>query len=143
MAAGAIIGGKWGRIMSYHNDLVLLSSFAVFAYRDLWPFATYTENPADGSEGSILWVKIAILALISVGVFLFIPRQYVPVDPKVGYQCSSQERITDSVLEPCGDPKSRANCFHIFKTGLFIYGPYRIRGLSSSSSFPYPNTSIG
>ncbi|KAI8986290.1 P-loop containing nucleoside triphosphate hydrolase protein [Trametes punicea] len=69
-------------LASGHNTLVLLVAWGVYFYRDLWPLATFTLSPLDAIEGSLLWVKIALLTLAAVIVPLFCPRQYVPVDPK-------------------------------------------------------------
>ena len=79
----ALISRTWSSAATRSNIVTLLSAFFVYAYRDLWPLATYTQNPADEAEGSVLWAKIAILAVIAVVIPLFIPRRYVPVDSKV------------------------------------------------------------
>lgn len=65
---------------------ILLLVFGIYAYRDVWPLATYTLRPQDENEGPVLlYVKISILAVVSVCIPLFIPRQYTPVDPRVRY----------------------------------------------------------
>ena len=69
--------------MTRHNNFVLIIALAVYVYRDIWPLATYTENPVDESEGSLLWIKLAVLFITAVIIPLVVPRQYVPVDPKV------------------------------------------------------------
>ena len=69
--------------MTRHNNSVLFISLVVYAYRDIWPLATYTENPVDGSEGALLWTKLVVLFTTAVIIPLLVPRQYVPVDPKV------------------------------------------------------------
>ncbi|KAF8803419.1 multidrug resistance-associated ABC transporter [Phlegmacium glaucopus] len=66
------------------NIIILLSAFTVYAYRDLWPLATYTQTPADGDgEGSniVIWLKIVTLAFTAVVIPLFIPRRYIPINP--------------------------------------------------------------
>ena len=68
----------------------MLVLFGVYVYRDLWPWATVSLDPRDASEGWILFAKLAVLFSTAVGVPLFIPRQYVPVDPKVGYYSLAQ-----------------------------------------------------
>ncbi|KAF8157940.1 multidrug resistance-associated ABC transporter [Crassisporium funariophilum] len=72
----------WSKSTTRYNIIVLLSAFGVYVYRDLWPLATFTEQPMDLSEGNVLWIKLAILTVTSVIIPLFIPRPYVPVDPK-------------------------------------------------------------
>lgn len=66
-----------------HNNLLLLLTFGVYAYRDIWPLATYFLEPVDGAEGKYLWAKISILAVTSIVIPLCIPSAYVPVDPDV------------------------------------------------------------
>jgi ABC-type multidrug transport system fused ATPase/permease subunit len=56
--------------------------FGVYLYRDIWPLAITTKEPKDLQEGYMLWVKFSITVLTAVIIPLFIPRQYVPVDPK-------------------------------------------------------------
>ena len=69
--------------MSCHNCFVLLVAFVVYVYRDIWPLATYTEKPVDVSEDTLLWTKVIVLFGTAVVIPLLVPRQYVPVDPKV------------------------------------------------------------
>ena len=69
--------------MTRHNNSVLFIALVVYVYRDIWPLATYTENPVDGSEGALLWTKLVVLFTTAVIIPLVVPRQYVPVDPKV------------------------------------------------------------
>ncbi|KAF8965967.1 ABC transporter type 1, transmembrane domain-containing protein [Flammula alnicola] len=78
----SVVSKTWSASTTRHNIIVLLSTFAVYAYRDLWPLGTYTKQPADIAEGNILFVKIGVLAFTAVVIPLFIPRRYVPVDPK-------------------------------------------------------------
>ena len=69
--------------MTRHNNFVLFIALVVYVYRDIWPLATYTLNPVDGSEGALLWTKLVVLFTTAVIIPLVVPRQYVPVDPKV------------------------------------------------------------
>jgi len=46
--------------------------------------ATFTQHPEDlPREGNLIWVKMLILGMITVFIPMFIPRRYVPIDPKV------------------------------------------------------------
>ncbi|KAI0052512.1 hypothetical protein FA95DRAFT_1675194 [Auriscalpium vulgare] len=65
-----------------HLTVVLLSAFAVYTYRDLWPLATFTLSPLDKREGPLLWARIAVLGIASIVIPLTIPRKYIPHDPK-------------------------------------------------------------
>jgi hypothetical protein len=67
----------------YHLNFVMLVTFAVYSFRDIWPLMTYTLSPADAVEGPLLWAKIAVITFAAVFVPLCIPRKYVPVDPRV------------------------------------------------------------
>ncbi|PCH33304.1 hypothetical protein WOLCODRAFT_135046 [Wolfiporia cocos MD-104 SS10] len=64
-----------------HLALVLLVAWGVYVYRDIWPLATFTLQPADAAERSLLWAKLAVLTCAAVVVPLFVPRQYTPADP--------------------------------------------------------------
>jgi hypothetical protein len=63
----------------------LFITFSVYAYRDIWPLLTFKLVPADGREGTLLWIKIGLVAVAGV-IPLVSPRQYVPLDPQV--RCS-------------------------------------------------------
>ncbi|KAF9458727.1 P-loop containing nucleoside triphosphate hydrolase protein [Collybia nuda] len=73
---------RWSNVAAKHLNVLLLVTFAVYFYRDIFPLMTYNRVPMDISQGWTLWVKIALLTLISVVIPLLIPRQYIPVDPK-------------------------------------------------------------
>ncbi|KAJ7460660.1 hypothetical protein FB451DRAFT_1353280 [Mycena latifolia] len=64
-----------------HVNCVLFVTFCVYLYRDVFPLATFTWVPEDRGEGSVLWVKIALLFVTAVVVPLLSPRQYIPIDP--------------------------------------------------------------
>ncbi|KAF9054811.1 multidrug resistance-associated ABC transporter [Panaeolus papilionaceus] len=68
-------------IASKSTSLILLATWTMYAYRDLYPLATYGLHPAEGG-GRRLWVNIGVLTIIAVIIPLCIPRRYVPVDPK-------------------------------------------------------------
>lgn len=67
----------------FHLNAVLFTSVGVYAYRDLWPLATFTKSPQDISNGWYLWAKIVVLAFVGLVIPLVMPTQYVPVNPKV------------------------------------------------------------
>ncbi|KAI0066574.1 P-loop containing nucleoside triphosphate hydrolase protein [Artomyces pyxidatus] len=87
-----------------HVNVLLLSSFGVYAYRDLWPLATSVLSPVDQPEGVVLWVKIVLLAFASVVIPLTVPRQYIPYN------------IKEPALEP--NPEQTAS---ILSLALFTY----------------------
>ncbi|KAJ7141418.1 hypothetical protein C8R44DRAFT_763397 [Mycena epipterygia] len=73
---------KWAKVAVKHLNTVLLCTFGVYVYRDVFPLATFELTPMDLSEGRILWVKVITLFVVSGIIPLVIPRQYIPVDPK-------------------------------------------------------------
>ncbi|TCD66627.1 hypothetical protein EIP91_001094 [Steccherinum ochraceum] len=65
-----------------HLIFVLFGAFATMGYRNLWPLATFTLSPIDLDGTALLWAEIGVLAFATVLVPLFVPRQYIPYDPK-------------------------------------------------------------
>ncbi|KAJ6574692.1 hypothetical protein B0H19DRAFT_1371649 [Mycena capillaripes] len=72
---------RWSQVAVKHLNTVLVGTFFIYVYRDLFPLITYHRVPLDISEGWILWAKIISLFVGAALVPLFIPRQYIPVDP--------------------------------------------------------------
>ncbi|KAI5991472.1 hypothetical protein EDD15DRAFT_2275310 [Pisolithus albus] len=73
---------RHSRTASTHLAVVLLALFSVYAYRDLYPLLTFTEEPQDLHEGRLLWAKLVILTTISIILPVMCPTQYIPVDPE-------------------------------------------------------------
>ncbi|KAI0322566.1 hypothetical protein OF83DRAFT_1161116 [Amylostereum chailletii] len=69
------------RIANAHLSIILFINLAVYAYRDLWPLATFHLVSKDLYDRWI-WEKIAILFLTAVVLPLSTPREYVPFDSK-------------------------------------------------------------
>lgn len=82
LAFVALLSKQISHLCTRYNTITLLSVFAVYAYRDLYPLATYTKQPADKEEGQILYTKLVLLCLTAVVLPLFTPRIYIPVDAK-------------------------------------------------------------
>lgn len=74
---------RWSKVVTRHLNLLLVVTFGVYFYRNLFPLATYNRLPFDRAEGWIIWTKIAALIITGLAIPLVIPRQYVPIDPKV------------------------------------------------------------
>lgn len=70
------------RVFSFHLSMVLLSVFAVYAYRDIWPLLTFTLRPLDEAEGRVLWVKVALAGLAGILAPVLEPYPYTPYDRK-------------------------------------------------------------
>ncbi|KAJ3558885.1 hypothetical protein NM688_g664 [Phlebia brevispora] len=67
-------------VYSSHLTAVTFTVCALYYYRDIWPLMTFTLRPLDEAEGSILYIKIALLAFISIVEPLFESFIYIPVD---------------------------------------------------------------
>lgn len=78
----------WGKLANSHLVAVLFATFGVFAYRDLWPLATYTKSIPDAAEGWLMWAKLSTLFTVAVCIPLVIPRTYTPLDPSVSHDVS-------------------------------------------------------
>ena len=74
---------KWSVAATRYSITLLLATFAVYFKRDLRPLVFVNGRVQDASEGVVLWVKIATLFVTAIVIPLFIPRKYIPVDPKV------------------------------------------------------------
>ncbi|KZT67587.1 P-loop containing nucleoside triphosphate hydrolase protein [Daedalea quercina L-15889] len=77
-----VVNKGTAKLATRHLALVLAFTWAVFVYRDIWPLATFTLQPADSAEGGLLWAKFSVLTIAGVAVPLIVPRQYTPADPK-------------------------------------------------------------
>ncbi|KAF9029722.1 hypothetical protein BDZ89DRAFT_1065204 [Hymenopellis radicata] len=72
---------RWSRILTRHYNFILLVTFGVYFYRDVYPVMTYTHSPQDSAQAAILWAKIALVTLLGAAIPLGIPRPYIPLDP--------------------------------------------------------------
>ncbi|KAJ6594300.1 hypothetical protein B0H19DRAFT_1094896 [Mycena capillaripes] len=98
---------KWSQIAIRHLSVLLLCTFGVYFYRDVFPLATFPLVPMDLSEGPLLWAKIVILFIVSSVIPVAIPRQYKPVDPKNPMPTPNPEQtasILSSVMYSFLDP---------------------------------------
>ncbi|KAF8898485.1 hypothetical protein BD779DRAFT_1607278 [Infundibulicybe gibba] len=73
---------RWSKVAARHLNTLLIITFGVYCYRDLFPLATFTRSPLDLKEGWIIWAKILVLTATAVIIPLVVPREYVPVDPR-------------------------------------------------------------
>ncbi|EIM80350.1 P-loop containing nucleoside triphosphate hydrolase protein [Stereum hirsutum FP-91666 SS1] len=62
-----------------HARFILAIAWGVLFVRDIVPFLTYTESPAE--HGSLVWAIFCVLTFTGVLLPLFTPRKYVPFDP--------------------------------------------------------------
>ena len=147
MAIISVTVKEWSVSTTRHNTLVLLSVFGIYIYRDIWPLATFTKEPKDLQEGYILWIKFGITTFTAVIIPLFIPRQYVPVDPKVHhiFQSIIPALIIFEHIGSNARTKSRTDMLALCLSILYISRPsnnawlprstFTIRSTSSSFGF--------
>ncbi|KAH9166801.1 hypothetical protein EDB89DRAFT_2245991 [Lactarius sanguifluus] len=79
-------------VASFHLSSLLLATFSVYAYRNIWPLLTFTLSPVDAWEGPLLWVRICLLAFAAIVIPLLVPYQYIPIDPKDPQQVINPEQ---------------------------------------------------
>jgi hypothetical protein len=82
LGAFALIPNTWSQTVIRHINFVLFAAFATYIYRDVWPLATFTEQPLD-VIGPLVYAKLTFLTLTAVIIPLCVPRRYIPVDPEV------------------------------------------------------------
>lgn len=145
LAIATMTAKPWlSRLISRHLALVLFLSWAVYVYRDIWPLATFTLAPVDAAEGGILWVKIALLTVAAVVVPLCMPRQYIPLNPKVRHgDAQSQPSFCLSALIGSNTTNSRADGFDTVIGPLYLARRGCLRGLSHASSLLRSASSLG
>ncbi|KAE9407351.1 P-loop containing nucleoside triphosphate hydrolase protein [Gymnopus androsaceus JB14] len=80
-------------ILMRHLNIVLLVTWIVYGYYDLFPLATFAQTPSHLCQGWVLWTKIGILTVTCVVVPLGIPREYIPIDPKNPMPVPNPEQI--------------------------------------------------
>lgn len=118
-------------LFARHLAAVLLFTWAVYAYRDLWPLATFNLQPAD-PQGPLLWAKVAVLTLAAIVVPMIAPREYIPVDPKVSLprDPSHAELTTSSFgVEPCTRTEPGADCVDFVLLQLIVLGSTHLEGV--------------
>ncbi|KAI0085670.1 multidrug resistance-associated ABC transporter [Irpex rosettiformis] len=106
------------KVYNWHLTLLLLISWFIFAYRNIWPLATYELLPKDLAEGPLMWITGAVLTLNAAIIPLISPRIYVPrklqaVDEKPNPEqtASLLSRLTFDYMNPM--------VFHAYRSEKF------------------------
>ncbi|KAJ7069529.1 hypothetical protein C8F01DRAFT_1245729 [Mycena amicta] len=110
-----------------HANAVLFAAFALYAYRDIIPLATFTRTPLD--HGPKMAAKIVLVSFTGVVVPLFTPRLYIPVDPE-----NPQTEI---------NPEQTASIFSFalyFFLDRIIFSAYRESQLPEDGLYPLCDT---
>ena len=92
-----------GRAYS-HVSWILVLVWGTYMYRDVYPLATLNKAPIDTAEGPIFYAKFALLTIAAVLVPIFVPRKYVPANPKVRPRFRLLAHVSDSVLQEVLEP---------------------------------------
>lgn len=113
-----------------HLVWLLFVSWATYAYRDLYPFATFTLIPLDISEGWFIWAKIGVLSFAGLVIPLGVPTHYVPFNLKVRKRSAEIWLRLEQLLPGSRfRAKSRANCLLVLLVILFLFGSSDHQGL--------------
>nr|GAT43190.1 ATP-binding cassette transporter [Mycena chlorophos] len=110
-----------------HANAVLLTAFAVYAYRDIIPLATFTLQPLD--HGTKFAAKLSLLTFTSIVVPLLTPRLYIPIDPE-----NPQKEINPEQTAPLG-----SFILYSFLDNI-IWNAYRQSGLQEEQLYPMCDT---
>ncbi|KAH9041238.1 P-loop containing nucleoside triphosphate hydrolase protein [Lactarius pseudohatsudake] len=100
-------------VTSFHLSSLLLGTFSVYAYRNIWPLLTFTLSPVDAWEGALLWVRIGLLAFAAIVIPLLVinPEQtasllcmmlYTFLDPIV-FLAYRVPHLSHDMLPPLAD----------------------------------------
>jgi hypothetical protein len=114
-----------------HLNILLVATLFVYAYRDFFPLITYRRIPLDLAEGWVLWAKSSTLFVAAVIVPLFIPRQYIAVDPKNPMPTPSPEQ-TASII---------STLFYFFLDPI-VFLAYRVPHLPRGQLLAHQSTTI-
>lgn len=76
-------GKSSSRTEPFQTTLTFIAILACYGYRDVWPLLTFTLHPKDGSEGWILWAKVALATIVGIIVPLLEPYPYISSDKTV------------------------------------------------------------
>jgi hypothetical protein len=127
-------GEPYASVASFHLSSILLITFSVYAYRDIWPLLTFTLSPADGREGSLLWAKVSLLAVAGVVIPLVtVPRRMshsIPRPVRLPFLFIS--RLTLSAGSSDGY-KSRADSVLFVYDAVYIPRSHSLQGISCST----------
>ncbi|CAG8751921.1 15164_t:CDS:2, partial [Acaulospora colombiana] len=109
-----------------HLVTLLLATWGVYIYRDLWPLATYTLHPIDPKHWTT-WTAIGLLTVVGIFVPFLMPHEYVPVEPENPYKEVNPEQTASCA----------ANTEHLDYEKLPPLADYDAAAFLTKKSFPY------
>ena len=115
-----MFSNRRSREIDFHLTIILLVTWVTFAYRDLWPLATYNLTPLDIQEGWLMWFKVVVLSLAAIIIPLLVPRKYTPFDPKVSTHTNLRSHYKPVFQHPMPvtNPEQTAS---ILSMGLYFF----------------------
>ncbi|PVG02126.1 hypothetical protein CPB86DRAFT_772767 [Serendipita vermifera] len=124
-----------------HLVTLLLATWGIYIYRDLWPLATYTLHPIDPNHWTT-WTAIGLLTVVGIFVPFLMPHEYVPAEPENPYKDVNPEQTASwftffcfSFLDPI--VYSAANTEHLDYEKLPPLADYDAAAFLTKKSFPY------
>ena len=87
-----------------HASWILALVWGVYVYRDVYPLATLDPTPVDAAEGPFLYANFMLLTIAAVFVPIFIPRKYVPLNPKVSSSLRTRLDASNTLLQEVHEP---------------------------------------
>ncbi|KAF7314597.1 ATP-binding cassette transporter [Mycena kentingensis (nom. inval.)] len=114
-----------------HANFVLFAAFALYAYRDIVPLATFTRDPLD-LDDALSAATFGLVCFVGAVVPLFTPRLYIPIDPE-----NPQTEINPEQTAPIID---FALYFFLDK---IIFSAYRQSQLPEDELYPLCDTDRG
>jgi hypothetical protein len=91
-------------ITNFHLVSLLFGVWVVFAYRNVYPLATFTLKPVDLNEGWVMYFNLSVLTFAAIVIPLVIPAQYIPFDPKVCFTVKVTPPLISRSQNPAAEP---------------------------------------
>lgn len=114
-----------------HLNLLLGFNLAIYIYRDVWPLATFTEDPLDVNPPWFTWASIMLLTVAGFIIPVFIPKEYIPIDLKVCFHLTFQCFLMRCQLPFTGyqEAESRANELYFLFHHVLLSQPDHLQGV--------------
>ncbi|KAI5886386.1 P-loop containing nucleoside triphosphate hydrolase protein [Schizophyllum commune H4-8] len=98
LAYASTSGLPYSQSASLHLNGVLLTTFVVYAARDLAPLALYGGHPSD-RDGPLLWIAISLLFTAGILIPLFTPGKHTPINTKDPLPATPEQKA--SIMSFC------------------------------------------
>ncbi|KAI0656583.1 multidrug resistance-associated ABC transporter [Cubamyces menziesii] len=108
LAVLSVSAPRYSSLVSSHLSFVLLLTWAVYVYRDVIPLGTTTRSPADAHEGTLLWVKFAVLTISAIVIPVLVPRP--PLDAEAVNEEQSAGWFERRMFSWLNETVAKAHC---------------------------------